>query len=121
VALSCRACAAACQRVSALRAEPRRLRSDGRGRGQTTPDGPFDGDDDTLGEATGEGHRKISGAGGDRPADGEDGPLSDYKIIPSPDIEERHRPGYDKTMMAVIATGKTNHSLPSMRVSEPLR
>src|SRR5882762_1925963 len=96
VLLSCRACAAACQRVSARRAEPRRLRSDGRGRGQTTSDGPFDGGDDVLGEAAGEGHREISGAGRDRPADGEGGPPSDHKTIPPADIEERHRPAHDK-------------------------
>ena len=53
--------------------------------------GPFDGGDDALGEAAGEGHREVSGAGRIRPADGEGGPPSDHKIIPSADIEERQR------------------------------
>src|SRR4249920_787132 len=70
--------------------------TDGRGRGQTTSDGPFDGGDDALGEVAGEGQRDISGAGRDRPADGKCGPPSDHKIIPPADIEERHRPAYDK-------------------------
>src|SRR5712671_1588930 len=56
--------------------------------------GPFDGGD-ALDEAAGEGHREISGAGRDRPADGEGGPPSDHKIIPPADIEERQRPAYD--------------------------
>ena len=33
--------------------------------------GSFDGGDDALGEAAGEGDRETSGAGRDRPADGE--------------------------------------------------
>jgi hypothetical protein len=33
--------------------------------------GSFDGGDDVLGEAAGEGDRETSGAGRDRPADGE--------------------------------------------------
>jgi hypothetical protein len=48
--------------------------------------GPFDGGDDALGEAAGEGDREISGAGRD-PADGERGPPSHHKIIPPADIE----------------------------------
>jgi hypothetical protein len=70
--------------------------TDSRGRGQTTSDGPFDGGDNALSEAAGEGHHNISGAGRDRPADGEGGPPSDHKIIPPADVEERHRPTYDK-------------------------
>src|SRR5258708_4820045 len=58
--------------------------------------GPFDGGDDALGEAAGEGDREISGAGRDRPADGEGGPPSHHKIIPPADIEERQRPAHDK-------------------------
>jgi hypothetical protein len=54
--------------------------------------GPFDGDDDALGEAAGEGDREKSGAGRDRPADGEGRPRSHHKIIPPADIEERQRP-----------------------------
>jgi hypothetical protein len=54
--------------------------------------GPFDGGDDALGEAAGEGDRELSGAGRDRPADGEGGPPSHHKIIPPADIEERQRP-----------------------------
>jgi hypothetical protein len=42
-------------------------------------------------------------------------------MIPQADIEDRHRPAYDKTMMAEITTGKTKLGLPSMRVLEPLR
>jgi hypothetical protein len=75
--------------------------------------GPFDGGDDALGEAAGEGDREISGAGRDRPADGERGPPSHHKIIPPADIEERQRPLTTKAMMAVITTGKTNLALPS--------
>jgi hypothetical protein len=59
--------------------------------------GPFDGGDDALGEAAGEGDREISGAGRDRPADGEGGPPSHHKIIPPVDIEERQRPAHDKS------------------------
>jgi hypothetical protein len=81
---------------------------------------PFDGSDDALGEATGEGDREISGAGRDRPADGEGGPPLHHKIILSADIEERQRPLTTKAAMAVIMTGKTNLILPSMRLSEPL-
>ena len=81
---------------------------------------PFDGGDDALGEAAGEGHREISGAGRDRPADGEGGPPSHHKIIPPADIEERQRPLTTKAIMAVITTGKTNLALPSMRLSERL-
>src|SRR5260370_14137950 len=58
--------------------------------------GSFDGGDDALGEAAGEGDREISGAGRDRPADGEGGPPSHHKIIPPADIEERQRPANDK-------------------------
>src|SRR5258707_1805735 len=58
--------------------------------------GSFDGGDDALGEAAGEGDREISGAGRDRPADGEGGPPSHHKIIPPADIEERQRPPYDE-------------------------
>ena len=75
--------------------------------------GPFDGGDDALGEAAGEGDREISGAGRDRPADGEGGPPSHHKIIPPADIEERQRPLTTKAIMAVITTGKTNLALPS--------
>jgi hypothetical protein len=82
--------------------------------------GPFDGGDDALGEAAGEGDREISGAGHDRPADGEGGPASHHKIIPPADIEERQRPAHDKTTMAVITTGKANLALPSMHLSETL-
>jgi hypothetical protein len=49
--------------------------------------GPFDGGDDALGEAVGEGDREISGAGRDRSADHEGGPPSHHKIIPPADIE----------------------------------
>jgi hypothetical protein len=77
--------------------------------------------DDALGEASGEGHREISGAGRDRPTDGEGGPPSDHKIIPPADIEERQHPLTTNAMMAVITTGKMNLALPSMRPSEPLR
>jgi hypothetical protein len=63
------------------------------------------------------GDREISGAGRDRPADGEGGPPSHHKIIPSADIEERQRPA-TKAIMAVITSGKTNLALPSMRLSE---
>jgi hypothetical protein len=66
------------------------------------------------------GDREISGAGRDRPADGEGGPPSHHKIIPPADIEERQRPLTTKAIMAVITTGKTNLALPSMRLSEPL-
>src|ERR1700740_1527035 len=68
--------------------------------------GPFDGGDDALGEAAGEGDREISGGGRDRPAD----------------IEERQLPLTTKAIMAVmvITTGKKNLALPSMRLSEPL-
>ena len=59
--------------------------------------GPFDGGDDALGEAADEGDREISGAGRDRPADGEGGPPSHHKIIPPADIEERQRPAHDKS------------------------
>src|SRR6202011_653234 len=58
--------------------------------------GPFDGGDDALGEVADEGDREISGAGRDRPADGEGGPPSHHKIIPPADIEERQRPAHDK-------------------------
>src|ERR1700719_4218941 len=58
--------------------------------------GPFDGGDDALGEAAGEGDCEISGAGRDRPADGEGGPPSHHKIIPPAEIEERQRPAHDK-------------------------
>ena len=80
--------------------------------------GPFDGGDDALGEAAGEGDREISGAGRDRPADGEGGPPSHHKIIRPADLEERQRPLTTKAIMAVIMTGKTNLALPSMRLSE---
>ena len=82
--------------------------------------GPFDGGDDALGEAAGEGDREISGAGRDRPADGDGGPPSHHKIIPSVDIEERQRSLTTKAILAVITTGKTNLALRSMRLSEPL-
>src|SRR6267143_1854836 len=59
--------------------------------------GPFDGGDDALGEAAGEGDREIGGAGRDRPADGEGGPPSHHKIIPLADTEERQRPAHDKS------------------------
>ena len=81
--------------------------------------GPFDGGSDALGEAAGEGDREMSGAGRDRPADGEGGPPSP-KIIPSADIEERQRSLTTNAILAVITTGKTNLALPSMRLSEPL-
>jgi hypothetical protein len=95
--------------------------TDGRGRGQTTSDGPFDGGDDALGEAAGEGHRDISGAGCDRPADGKGGPPWITKSFRQPILKNVTAPLTTKTMMAVITTGKTNLALPSMRVSEPLR
>ena len=59
--------------------------------------GPFDGGNDALGEAVGEGDREIGGAGRDRPADGEVGPPSHQKIIAPADIEERQRPAHDKS------------------------
>src|ERR1700681_1073572 len=77
--------------------------------------GPFDGGDDALGEAAGEGDREMSGAGRDRPAEGEGAPRSHHKIIPPADIEERQRPLTTKAIMAVITTGKTNLGLPSVR------
>jgi hypothetical protein len=80
----------------------------------------FDGGDDALAEAAGEGDRKISGACRDRPADREGGPPSRHKIVPSADIEERQRPLTTKAVMAVILTGKTNLILPSMRLAELL-
>jgi hypothetical protein len=82
--------------------------------------GPFDGGDDALDEAAGEGDRDTSGAGRDRSADGEGGPPSHHKIIPPADIEERQRPLTTKAIVAVITTGKTNPALLSMRLSEPL-
>jgi hypothetical protein len=85
-----------------------------------TCSGPFDGGDDALGEAAGEGDREISGASRDRPADDEGGPPSHHKIIPSADIEERQRSLTTKAILAVITTGKTNLALLSMRLSEPL-
>ena len=94
---------AACRRVSAHRAEP------------------FDGGDDALGEAAGDGHREISGAGRDRPADGEAGPPSDHKIIPPADIEERQRPAYDKNDDGGDHDRKDESCLPTISLSEPLR
>jgi len=82
--------------------------------------GPFDGGDDVLGEAAGEGDREISGAGHDQPAGGEGGSPSHHKIIPPANIEERQRPLTTTAIVAVITTGKTNLALPSMRLSEPL-
>jgi hypothetical protein len=82
--------------------------------------GPFDGGDDALGEAAGEGDREISGAGHDRPAGGEGGSPSHHKIIPPANIEERQRPLTTTAIVAVITTGKTNLALSSMRISEPL-
>jgi hypothetical protein len=62
----------------------------------------------------------MSGAGRDRATDGEGGPPSHHKIIPSADIEERQRSLTTKAIMAVITTGKSNLALPSMRLLEPL-
>src|SRR5258706_2158155 len=82
---------------------------------------PFDGGDDALGEAAGEGHREISGAGRDRPADGEGGPPSDHKIIPPADIEERQRPAYDRNDDGGDHDRKDESCLAVHGLSEPLR
>src|SRR5258708_10862224 len=55
-------------------ASVRRLPNTTSSRPARTCSGPFDGGDDALGEAAGEGDREISGASRDRPADGEGGP-----------------------------------------------
>jgi hypothetical protein len=80
--------------------------------------GPFDGGDDALGEAAGEGDREISGAGRDRPADGEGGSPSHHKIIPPANIEERQRPAHDKNDNGGDHDRKG--ASPSMRLSETL-
>jgi hypothetical protein len=82
--------------------------------------GPFDGGDDALGEATGEGDREIKRCW----------PRSASRwrrrttIAPQNHSASRYwrtsTPAHDKAIMAVITTGKTNLALPSMRLSEPL-
>jgi hypothetical protein len=72
-------------------APSRRLANTTSSRPARSYSGPFDGGDDALAEAAGEGDREIGSAGRDRPADGEGGPPSHHKIIPPADIEERQR------------------------------